>query len=151
MSNFHLPSSPSSTFTNSAAVMGSFRNGIFTKAIVWLLALLVIAINFYLVVQTVIGFKLTTVSYGPYVLTAMILAAIPYLSLVLYLGYKAFVTTLPVSWGERIEKQIPRLAICQWPCLDKSGRESCGKVGPDKGEDYLYGSKRLETSVSWLL
>ena len=106
-------------FTNSAAVMGSFRNGIFTKAIVWLLALLVIAINFYLVVQTVIGFKLTTVSYGPYVLTAMLLAAIPYLSLVLYLGFKAFVTTLPVSWGERIEKQIPRLAICQWPCLDK--------------------------------
>ena len=106
-------------FTNSAAVMGSFRNGIFTKVIIWILALLVITINFYLVVQTIVGFQLVTQSYGPYVLTGIILAAIPYLSLVTYLGFKAFVTTLPVKWAEFIEKKIPRLMICQWPFLDK--------------------------------
>nr|QSX72296.1 divalent metal transporter 1 [Halisarca dujardinii] len=106
-------------FTNSATVMGSFRNGIFTKITIWLLALLVISINFYLVVQTVISYQLTSTTYGPVILVVVFLAAVPYLSLVLYLGYKAFVTTLPVKWAEKIENKVPRLVICQLPFWDK--------------------------------
>ena len=105
-------------FTNAAHIMGSFKNGIFMKVIIWLLAFAVIAINFFLVVHTIIAWNVQSVWYGPYIIVAVCTFAIPYLSLVVYLGYKAFLSSLPTSWGEAVEKRVPRLSICQWAWVD---------------------------------
>ena len=105
-------------FTNDAHIMGTFKNGIFMKIVIWVLAFAVVAINFFLVVQTIINWNVLSLSYGPYIILAVCVFALPYLALVLYLGYKALLTTLPTSWGEAVEKRVPRLSICQWPCVD---------------------------------
>ena len=105
-------------FTNDIHIMGTFRNGIFMKVLIWLLAIAVIVINFFLVVQTAISMNLATISYGPYIIAGIAILGIPYVSLVIYLGYKAFITSLPVSVADKIEKLVPRLAICQWPFVD---------------------------------
>ena len=105
-------------FTNDIHIMGTFRNGIIMKVLIWLLAIAVIVINFFLVVQTAININLATISYGPYIIAGIAILGIPYVSLVTYLGYKAFITSLPVSVADKIEKLVPRLAICQWPFVD---------------------------------
>ena len=105
-------------FTNDARIMGSFKNGIFMKVVIWLLAFAVVTINFFLVVQTIINWNMRSSGYGPYIIMAVCVFAFPYLALVAYLGYKALLTTLPSSWGEAVEKRVPRLSICQWPWVD---------------------------------
>lgn len=105
-------------FTNDAHIMGAFKNGIFMKAVIWLLAFAVVVINFFLVVQTIINWNVLSVWYGPYIIVAVCVFAIPYLALVAYLAYKAFITTLPTSWGDAVEKRMLRLSICQWGWVD---------------------------------
>ena len=105
-------------FTNDARIMGTFKNGIIMKIVIWVLAFAVVAINFFLVVQTIINWNVLSLSLGPVIIVSVLAFALPYLALVLYLGYKALLTTLPTSWGEAVEKRVPRLSICQWPCVD---------------------------------
>ena len=99
-------------FTNSWLIMNSFKNGIIMKVIVWLLAVAVIAINFYFVVDYV-------QDQPVWVAGVSVLIILPYMVLVLYLGANAFITSLPKRATEYIESKIPRIPFFDCPWLDK--------------------------------
>ncbi len=99
-------------FTNSWLIMNSFKNGIVMKLIVWLLALSVICINFYFVIDYVHD--------QPYWVTGLsVISILPYMTLVLYLGFKAFVTSLPTKVSVYIEARLPRIPLCDCPWMDR--------------------------------
>ena len=108
-------------FTNSYLIMGSFKNGIVMKIIIWLLALSVIAINFFFVY----AFIKDRSQVWVYVLTALVL--LPYLSLVLYLGIKALVSSLPCRVADYINGKMKRIPLCDCPCLDRIKCAFCQK------------------------
>ena len=99
-------------FTNSWLVMNSFKNGVIMKVIVWLLALSVIAINFYFVVDYVHDQPL-------WVTALSILVILPYVVLVVYLGFKAFITSLPRRASDYIETRLPRIKFCDCPWMGR--------------------------------
>ena len=99
-------------FTNSWLVMNSFKNGVVMKIIVWFLAIAVIGINFYFVVDYVHDQPV-------WVTVITVLIILPYMMLVLYLGFKAFITSLPSKMSEYIEKNMPRIPICDCPWLER--------------------------------
>lgn len=98
-------------FTNEAKVMSSFKNGYIMKTIIWLLAIGVISINGYLVAT---GISLPDKWWVWLIWVAIGLFAAPYITLALYLGFKAFVSSLPEKMAECIESYIPNPPeICQ--------------------------------------
>lgn len=101
-------------FTNSYAVMNQFKNGTIMRIVIWFLVLLILAINAYLVINTVLKFPPW---WWLYVLS--FLAAVPYLTLVGYLCYKAIISTLPQKWHERIEAKVPRIPFCNCPWVER--------------------------------
>lgn len=99
-------------FTNSCLIMNSFRNGIIMKLIVWLLTISVIAINFYFVVDFVHGQPIWII-----VLAAIII--FPYMVLVMYLGFNAFISSLPGKLSSYIDSRTPTIPFCDCPWLSK--------------------------------
>ena len=98
-------------FTNETDIMSSFKNGYIMKAIIWLLAISVIGINGYLVAT---GISLPNEWWVSLVWVGVGLFAVPYISLALYLAFKAFVSSLPEKMAECIESHIPNAPeICQ--------------------------------------
>ena len=99
-------------FTNSWLVMNSFKNGVVMKIIVWFLAIAVIGINFYFVVDYVHDQPV-------WVTVITVLIILPYMMLVLYLGFKAFITSLPSKISKYIEMNMPRIPICDCPWVER--------------------------------
>ena len=98
-------------FTNEARVMSSFKNGYIMKTIIWLLAIAVISINGYLVAT---GISLPNEWWVWLVWASVALFAVPYITLALYLAFKAFVSSLPEKMAEHIESYVPNAPeICQ--------------------------------------
>ena len=98
-------------FTNEAKVMSDFKNGYIMKAIIWLLAIAVVAIHAYLITT---GIDLPDEWWVPLVWVGVGLYAIPYTTLALYLIFKAFVSSIPQEYAARIENHIPDAPeICQ--------------------------------------
>ncbi|RDD40188.1 Natural resistance-associated macrophage protein 2 [Trichoplax sp. H2] len=98
-------------FTNSESIMGSFRNGRILKIIVWLLAVLVIGINFYFVaifLGEIPSFWLF------YVLAALILTFYA-----LFLSYMVYVTI----GFHFLDAKLERLGMVICPCCKVSHRE----------------------------
>lgn len=124
-------------FTNSYLVMGSFKNGIIMKIIIWLLALSVICINFFFVYTFIKDRSQVWV----YILTVIVL--LPYLSLVLYLGLKALVSSLPRKVSDYINSKMKRIPLCDCPWLDRikciSSKKYCSWFG--QAEDVLERQK----------
>ena len=120
-------------FTNSYLIMEKFRNGVIMKIIMWILAVSVILINFYFIYIFVQDKNL----YWVYILTVMIL--LPYITLVSYVGFKAFVSSLPRRVSDFLDKKIKRIPLfdCLWvdkikcPCCNAC----CGWLG--RMEDKL--------------
>ena len=98
-------------FTNSYVVMKTFRNGTIMKVVIWLLAISVIAINFYFVYSFI-----SSTNYW-WVYTMVVLILVPYLSLVTYLVLKALVSSLPVKVTEYIEGRLKRIPFCDLPWM----------------------------------
>lgn len=103
-------------FTSYSKIMHSFRNGIVMKVAIWGLALGVMGINFYFVYDFV--WRQLPHTWWIYLITGALL--VPYLSLVGYLGFSAFVTSLPPKLESRLSSKIPRLPICDCPCIDRA-------------------------------
>lgn len=100
-------------FTNSYLIMDTFRNGIIMKVIIWFLAVAVIGINFYFVADFVQG---STAIYV-YVMTGVTL--LPYIILVVYLGVKAFVSSLPKKLADPINTKMRRIPFMDCPWVDR--------------------------------
>lgn len=132
-------------FTNSFAVMKDFRNGVFMKVLIWLLAVSVILINFYFVYS----FVSSTSRWWVYLIVGLVL--LPYLSLVVYLGVKAFVSSLPLRAAEYLEGRVlRRVALCDLPWLARVECARCRHWGLclDRAEETVEGChRRLRTSV----
>jgi natural resistance-associated macrophage protein len=113
-------------FTNSYLIMNKFHNGWIMKVVVWLLAVCVIMINFYFVYTFVSETELIFV----YVLTVMVL--LPYMTLVLYLGFRAFISSLPKKAADYLRVKIKRIPLCDCPWVDKIKcpccKACCGKL-----------------------
>lgn len=120
-------------FTNSYLIMDTFRNGIIMKVIMWILAVTVIGINFYFVYVYVQDVNLIWV----YILTVVIL--LPYITLVAYLGFKAFISSLPKASSNYLDSKIKRIPFCDCPLFDKIKSPCCvaccAKLG--EAEDIL--------------
>ena len=114
-------------FTNEAKVMSSFKNGYIMKTVIWLLAIGVISINGYLVAT---GISLPNKWWVWLVWVAVGLFAAPYITLALYLGFKAFVSSLPEKMADRIESYIPNPPeICQCNYLAAKFSTLSRKIG----------------------
>ena len=114
-------------FTNEAKVMSSFKNGYIMKTIIWLLAIGVISINGYLVAT---GISLPNKWWVWLVWVGVGLFAAPYITLALYLGFKAFVSSLPEEMAECIESYIPNPPeICQCNYLAEKFSALRRKIG----------------------
>ena len=98
-------------FTNETKVMSNFKNGYIMKAIIWLLAIAVVAIHAYLIATAI---DLPDKWWTTLVWVGAGLYAIPYTMLALYLTFKAFVSSLPEEYAARLESYIPDAPeICQ--------------------------------------
>ena len=101
-------------FTNSWLIMKSFQNGIFMKLVMWFLAVSVIVINFYFVY---VFLKDQLHLWWIYAITAVVL--LPYMSLLTYLGVKAFVSSLPEKATSYLEGKIKRIPLCDCPWVER--------------------------------
>ena len=98
-------------FTNEDKVLSTFKNGYFTKTIIWCLAIAVISINGYLIA---IDTSSPDEWYEILKWIGVGLFAIPYIVLVLYLAFKAFVSSLPQTVADDIGGHLPDvLEICR--------------------------------------
>ena len=120
-------------FTNFDQIMSTFRNGFVMKIIVWTLALAVMCINFFFVYDFVE--RQLPHTWWVYLLTGILL--LPYITLVAYLGFGALVTTLPVKAETYINSHIPRLPLCDSPCIDQL-QCSCLDAAKSKLSSWKY-------------
>ena len=101
-------------FTNTWLIMNSFRNGIFMKIVIWFLAVSVIVINFYFVYAF-----LNDQSHLWWIYTITGVVLLPYMSLVTYLGVKAFVSSLPKRVASYLEAKMKRIPLCHCPWVER--------------------------------
>ncbi|KAL3837230.1 hypothetical protein ACJMK2_022599 [Sinanodonta woodiana] len=106
-------------FTNSSRIMGEFKNGRIMKITVWILAVLVIVINFYLIVL----FLGDGLPWYVYLITALIVLV--YISFLSYLALgPSLVLSLKLKLLQRlkkdttkVEEEILRRNCLQYPLL----------------------------------
>ena len=99
-------------FTNEFRVMSTFKNGYIMKAVIWFLAIAVISINGYLVAT---GINLPKGEWWVILVwIGVAIFSVPYVTLALYLAFKAFVSSLPQRVADNIEAHLPNAPeICQ--------------------------------------
>ena len=114
-------------FTNEFRVMSPFKNGYFTKTIIWCLAIAVISINGYLIA---IDTSSPDEWYEILEWIGVGLFAIPYTTLVLYLAFKAFVSSLLQTVADDIDGCLPGAPeICRCSCVASKLSILSDKIG----------------------
>ena len=129
-------------FTNEIDVMSGFKNGYIMKIIIWLLAIGVMTIHGYLIVTVI---DLPDEWWVVLVWVGAALFAIPYITLTLYLAFKAFVSSLPQQYAASINNHVPDAPeICQCNILVHKFNTLCHRIGAM----FNFSKSRLKASSS---
>lgn len=134
-------------FTNSYLIMSDFRNGIIMKILIWILAVSVIAINFYFVYDFI-----NRLPHMWWVYVSAVVVLLPYLTLVSYLAFKALVSSLPKRFALAIEGKIPRIPVCDCPWMARISCKWCEREPfhvAEKFKCWIIFEARLEKLKFW--